>query len=136
VPLLLRLEKEARERFAAGDKAGFLKRLRQAEAAGLKASSLNSFAWRMATAADETMRDPLEAERLARAAIELGGRSAQYLDTLAAARAAQGKYDEALALQLEAIQLAAGTREESSAYANRAILYQNRRPYVTAKKAE
>ena len=65
----------------------------------------------------------------------MGGRTAQYLDTLAAALAAQGRYEDALNTQIEALQLL-GESRDAGAFAARLILYRTGRPFVFASPAK
>lgn len=67
----------------------------------------NALAWLLATSADERVRSPAEAARLARdLCAETDNKVARYLDTLAAALAATGAFEEAVRIELEAIQWA------------------------------
>ena len=57
---------------------------------------LNEIAWILATHPDEAVRDPLRAVAVGRRAVELAeGSEASMLDTLAAAYAAAGDFEEA-----------------------------------------
>jgi tetratricopeptide (TPR) repeat protein len=68
---------------------------------------LNALAWLLATSPDPAIRGAEEALRLAGRAVELtGGRDPKVLDTLAAAQAAAGHFDEAVRTQRRAIELA------------------------------
>jgi tetratricopeptide (TPR) repeat protein len=126
-PLAARLQKEAQESMKKGDATSFLRKARQAIAAGASAATINSFAWTRATSPREDLRDPREAEAWAREAIARGGRAPVYLDTLAAALAGQGKFKEALEAELEAIE---NLGEENPApFAARALLYLSGKPY-------
>lgn len=94
---------------------------------------LNQLAWLLATLPDPALRDPEEAVRLARRAVELSGRSsAQVLDTQAAAEAAAGRFDEAVRVAGEALEVAA--RAPGNPFADgiraRLALYQRRTPYL------
>lgn len=72
-----------------------------------QAELLNNLAWIRATDPDPGTRDPDEALRLARRAVSLpGGRSASALDTLAAAEAAAGLFDDAAGSAEAALELA------------------------------
>jgi protein O-mannosyl-transferase len=69
--------------------------------------AMSLLAWHLATASDPATRAPEEALRLARHAAELtGNRDAQVLDTLAAALAATGQLDDAMATARQALGLA------------------------------
>jgi tetratricopeptide (TPR) repeat protein len=81
---------------------------RQAVAAGCEDPNLlNNLAATLAVAADDDLRDPAEALRLARRAVELSfEESPLYLNTLAAALAAAGRPDQAAATARRALDLA------------------------------
>ena len=57
----------------------------------------NDLAWILATTPDASLRDPVEAERLMRGVLLDDERQPAMLDTLAAALAANGRFDEAVA---------------------------------------
>jgi spermidine synthase len=93
----------------------------------------NNLAWLLATSADERLRDPARAVGLAEAARDAGGAAdPDVLDTLAAAYAAAGRFDDAV----RAAEQAAGAAERSGDSAGaeriraRADLYRSRQPYV------
>lgn len=65
-------------------------------------SALSGLAWLLATARDPAVRDAQRALRLARAAVEREP-SAETLDALAAALAENGRFDDAVATQQQAI---------------------------------
>ncbi len=106
------------------------------EAARLRPGSLdvaNNLAWLLATAPDPRHRDPELAVRLAeRAARRAGDDAVDVLDTLAAAYAAAGRFDEAIGAQQRAIALAerAGRKAVASEFRRRLALYRSGRPYV------
>lgn len=92
----------------------------------------NALAWVLATSPKAEQRQPEEAARLA----EEVCRATQYtdftrLDTLAAAYAAAGRFDEARQWQSEAVRLAraAGQAEAARKYAERLALYEAGQPY-------
>jgi spermidine synthase len=91
----------------------------------------NNLAWLLATAADRQLREPAEAIRLVEAAA-LESSDPDMLDTLAAAYAAAGRFQEANATALRA----AGRADESGAptlagdFRERAALYRAGKPYV------
>jgi tetratricopeptide (TPR) repeat protein len=64
------------------------------------AHHLNNLAWLLATRA--TVLDPPRALELARRAVEISGRDYRILDTLAAAHAAAGQFEQACAVTIEA----------------------------------
>lgn len=81
-----------------------------------QAELLNNLAWIRATDPDPDVRDPDEAIRLAARAVALaGGASASYLDTLAAAEAAAGRFSEAVASAERALSLARAEGQEALA---------------------
>ena len=89
----------------------------------------NDLAWLLATSADDSVRDGDRAQELAAKACQLtGDKNADYLDTLAAALAAQGEFAEAAARAEAAIALAAD--DSRGAIQQRLVLYQSEQPYV------
>ncbi|MBU0678624.1 MAG: tetratricopeptide repeat protein [Verrucomicrobia bacterium] len=67
---------------------------------------LNGLAWILATSPETELRNPARAIELAEAAIELPqGRSAEVLDTLSAAYAADGRFDDAVKAAEEALSI-------------------------------
>ena len=94
------------------------------------ATALRSKSWTMATAKDAYYRDGKEALRLAKAAAQLDD-SPSHRDTLAAAYAEAGEFDDAVAEQQRAIQMLrqAGEYDEIPDYETRLELYENRQPY-------
>ena len=95
-------------------------------------AALNGLAWILATHAREDVRDPAEAVDLARRAAALTRHeNAAILDTLAAAYAAAGRYDQAEQTAQKALDLA---RVEYPAQfvhdlSNRLDLFRERKPY-------
>lgn len=82
-----------------------------------KVSALNSFAWLLATAADDSVRDGKRAVQLAERAIALAGNNdLTILHTLAAAYAEAGRFDEALQTARRAMKLA--SRADNNAVYN------------------
>jgi len=111
-----------------GDSQGFLLRARQARTAGASDRSLNSFAWALATTWRNELWNPELAEEWVREAIARGGRISLYLDTLAASLAGQGKFQEALDLELEVLEKI--KKEDNPApFTARALRYLSRKPY-------
>lgn len=94
----------------------------------------NNLAWLLATGPDE-LRDGAEAVRLAeRACAANNRRPATLLDTLAAAYAEAGRYEEAIAAAQEALELARQhaspvSPDEAAAIERRLALYRSGRPY-------
>lgn len=74
-----------------------------------------TLAWLLATAPDEGLRDGPRAVRLARQAIETDGETPLALDTLAAALAETGEYDEAVMVAVRGVQQAASGDEALAA---------------------
>jgi tetratricopeptide (TPR) repeat protein len=87
----------------------------------------------LATHADASVRDPEEAIRIAEEAVELTGRrDAVALDTLAAAYASAGRFDDAARTAEEALARAnaAGAGAYARDIAARRDLYRQGRPYI------
>lgn len=100
------------------------------------APTYNNLAWLCATCADPKFRDGTEAVRLARRAIELDGtEDPTTLDTLAAALAEAGQFDEAISTAQRARELALSARQAklAGAIAERLELYRRHLPYRTGK---
>lgn len=101
--------------------------------------AMNSSAWILAASANATIRNPLEAERLARRAADLTGRQEPaILDTLAVAQAALGRFDEAISNTESALELL----EEKNIprvlqeVSQRLELYEQGQVYVENSRAE
>ena len=94
------------------------------------AITLNSKAWILATARSTGLRDGHEAIRLAREAVHLND-NPDIRDTLAAAYAEAGQFDDAVAEQERAIEMlrAAGRDDEVADFQNRLDLYRYGQPY-------
>jgi tetratricopeptide (TPR) repeat protein len=107
----------------------------QFESAGQKAEAVrawNFMAWAFATSPKPGMLDPDEALKLAQHVVEMTNQQdALSLDTLAAAQAASGKYDEAAKSAQAAIDLAKsqGNKPLADAIAGRLQSYQQGKPY-------
>ena len=96
------------------------------------AAAQNSLAWLLATLAPAEGGDPSRAVALAERAAEFGGnRVAPYLDTLAAAYAAVGRFDDAITTAQKAVELArsAGQAQFAREIEIRLELYRNGRAY-------
>ena len=94
--------------------------------------NLNDLAWLLATSPAEADRDPAEALRLARRLVDgKESPSANLLDTLAAACAADGRFEEAVELAERARLLAreAGDERLAEIFASRSASYRRGVPY-------
>src|SRR5262249_14340373 len=79
---------------------------------------LNKLAWVLATSSSDDVRDPPRAKALADQLVALtGDRNPQALDTLAAAQAAMGEFDDAVATVSRAATLARAKRNRALANA-------------------
>ena len=95
--------------------------------------ALNNLAWIYATAQDDEHRRPKQAVELAERAVQLTGRgNPSLLDTLAAAYATAGRFDDAVATAREAMQLAqsTGATPLAASLRERLELYEQGKPYV------
>ena len=96
------------------------------------AEAQNNLAWLLATLAPADGGDPPRAVTLAQRACELTSqRAPPYLDTLAAAYAAVGRFNDAIDTAQRALELARSAGQEGAAQAieARLELYRNRRAY-------
>ncbi|MAX26494.1 MAG: hypothetical protein CMJ19_18530 [Phycisphaeraceae bacterium] len=107
-----------------------------AKSAKLKQSasveSINYWAWILAASPDSHVQDGLRSQQLAIGICKLtGNRAPRYLDTLAAAFARSGQFDQAISVQRHAIDLAqqAGFAQLVKAMQQRLAIYQNHQPY-------
>jgi tetratricopeptide (TPR) repeat protein len=92
----------------------------------------SNLAWLLATDGDQRLRDPARAVKLAERACELTGKKVPApLDTLAAAYAAAGRFEEAIRTAQEAINvaLAAGEKELADEIQGRLELYKSGQPF-------
>ena len=99
---------------------------------GWSAPALNNIAWIQATHPDAALRDPRQAIALATRACQLTGRQHPgFLDTLAAAYAAAGQFEKAIATAGAAIELAsaAGQARLARQIRTRQRLYEQGRPF-------
>ncbi|HMP72690.1 MAG TPA: tetratricopeptide repeat protein [Kiritimatiellia bacterium] len=103
-------------------------------------TALNNLAWMLATSPDGAQTNQQrEALDLAIRAAEITQHSnPAILNTLAAAYAASGKFEQAEQIQLRAIHLAreSGRPETESTYQHRLDLYLNRQPYRTPSSSQ
>ncbi len=96
------------------------------------ADTLNNLAWILATSPSDASRNGPEAVKLARRACELTGESdATYLDTLAAAYAESGRFEEAVEAEKKALALTRAVREGEaiSVLEERLKQYTQRQPF-------
>ena len=102
------------------------------------AEAQNNLAWQLATLAPADGGDPLRAVTFAKRACELtGNQAAAYLDTLAVAYAAAGRFSEAIATGQKAAELARTARQLGLAgeIEGRLKLYRAGRPYERSADA-
>jgi tetratricopeptide (TPR) repeat protein len=118
------------------DPADAARRLRDALRLAPNAPGLrNQLAWMLATSGDPRIRQPEEAIGLAEALVRDAQKSdANSLDTLAAAYAAAGRFDEAIriASQAETLAQERGENEIGGQIRERLALYREHRPYREA----
>jgi tetratricopeptide (TPR) repeat protein len=94
--------------------------------------ALNNISWFLATSKDTSIANPAEAIRLAQHACELTQyKQAELLDTLAAAYASAGRFNEATATAEKAVNLAeaAGKKNTAEEIKKRLELYKAGQPY-------
>ena len=96
------------------------------------ARPLNAAAWILATHRETSLRDPLEAVRLARAAAAITRHTdPEVLDTLAAAYAAAGRFGDAVETARRAAELASKRDAQLAArIRSRLQLYMQQKPFV------
>ena len=113
-----------------GDHDAAMRDYNQAIALNPHAAMHNGIAWKLATMPDPGARNGAEAVRLAEKAVKLKD-IPSYRDTLAAAYAEAGRFDDAVAEQDRAIAMlrAAGRNYEIADYQSRRDFYRQRRPY-------
>lgn len=90
-------------------------------------------AWLMATCSDNKIRSPKNALEAARRAIELDGDGdPRYLDTLAAAQAANGRFSDAVETIKDAMKKAEDycSQEEIDAMKQRLVAYQSKKGFI------
>jgi beta-lactamase class A len=95
---------------------------------------LDDLSWILATSTDDAIRNPKDAVALADHAAELTGRkNPAVLDTLAAAYAAGGQYEQAAQAAREAFDLASAAKAPMSVeILKRLDLYRARKPFRDA----
>ena len=87
----------------------------------------NNLAWLLATSREESLRNGVRALELAQGLVEEdGGKSAAYLDTLAAAQAENGLFQKAVATARRGLQVAraAGDQRTAGEIARRLPVYE------------
>ena len=118
-----------------GEHRQAVRRLRQGLELAPDSSRLVSLlAWELATAPDAELRDGAEAERLARRVHAARPDQPQPADVLAAALAAQGRYEEAVPLAEQAVKAARrlGQGELAAQIGRRLERYRRRQAFVQA----
>lgn len=94
----------------------------------------NDAAWLLATCPDESIRDHERALKLAQqASLGVNSEDGQYLDTLAAALAANGKFEEAVKAGEKAIELLKDDPTVVEVH-SRVELYRQKKPFIEEKK--
>ena len=97
----------------------------------------NDLAWELATTAQASLRNGAQAVQLAEKANQFaGGRNADFLDTLAAAYAEAGRFDDAIRSAQKAIELAraAGQQNRIEQFNRELRLYEAGRPFHRESK--
>ena len=90
----------------------------------------NYLAWLRASSADAEWRNGAEAVRWAEAACaETGNNNPHYLDTLAAAYAEAGRFDDAVRTARRSVELAAADPAAAAEFRQRLALYESGKPY-------
>src|SRR5262249_46344085 len=89
----------------------------------------NEAAWLLATCPDPSIRNAEEAVAIAEELQRLWP-SAEYLDTIAAAYAAAGKWKDAVATQQRAISLSGGDAARAEEFQRRLVMYEKRQVYL------
>jgi len=103
------------------------------------AAAINNLAWILATAEDVRFSNPADAVKLARKACVLTNYKApQSLDTLAAAYAAAGRFEQAIETAEKAMELAAsaGRKDLAAEIQDRLELYKAGKPYIERPPAQ
>lgn len=97
--------------------------------------ALQKLAWILATDADEKVRNGTEAVELATPATKLSAKDALAWDTLAAAQAETGKFDDALASAKKALELAGDNKKLAGDIQRHLERFQEKKPYREAGEA-
>jgi Flp pilus assembly protein TadD len=120
-------------RLASGDAAGAVASFERAlEIDPDRPVTLRSCAWILATYPDDAVRNGPRAVELAQRAVNLRGDDPTSLDTLAAALAQAGNFDQAIATARRAAELA-GDGELADQIKVRIALYQQGKPYHSSR---
>ena len=102
------------------------------------AEGFNAEAWLYATCPKAEIRNGARALELAQKACELSGwNDGGFIDTLAAAEAETGKWDDAVKHQKQAVEVGKAMKEDEwriKDYASRIPLYEQKKPYREEKK--
>ena len=114
---------------AVGDYKQAIKLLPKAQSPRAQSATwYNNVAWILATCPKSEVRDGKEAVKYATRACEIE-RNPLFVDTLAAAHAEAGNFDEAIRLQEEALKTPRAFREQFPGVRARLELYENKTPY-------
>jgi uncharacterized protein len=126
----LNLADRALARIAEGDEGAAHEAVRWYRAAARQGHlrAKNNLAWFLATSNDEDLRRPQEALAAARAAVA-GQPTPDYLDTLAAAYAASGDFEQAQEVQRAALEALSEDSEIAGDYRERLNHYEQGRPW-------
>ena len=96
----------------------------------IRHSLLNDIAWLRATFPQQSLRDGKQALSEATQACELTEwKNGAYLDTLAAAYAEAGDFENAVKFQAHAIELSAASTDQQAGIRKRLELYRKKKPY-------
>jgi tetratricopeptide (TPR) repeat protein len=96
----------------------------------LHESALDELAWLLATCPDEKIRNGKRAVELATTLNKLSGeKNAEHLDTLAAAQAEVGNFEEAVRRQKQALALGPLPKDLQEVYQKRLKLYEDKKKY-------
>ena len=104
---------------------------RAIEIVGYDSVAANNLCWRLAVAADDTIRNPAEAMQLAQKIYEIAPQNPTVLDTYAASLAANGRYEEAVVMMNRAISLSQNAKNADleKLFRSRLAVYELGRPW-------
>ncbi|MCA9197428.1 MAG: ASPIC/UnbV domain-containing protein [Planctomycetales bacterium] len=94
-----------------------------------RTDAANNLAWLLCTTNDDELRNPPEALQLAQAILQTVDASPSYLDTLAAAFAANGQFEQAVTTLERAIELTGSDSPMIEKLTNRIDVYRRRQPW-------